>query len=82
MSCILRWGLFNYAFYVIRSPGESMTEILFPSRLSDVNSYPSLIICYIGRIVRPQLAEMSIKEWIVWEIYNVNPWMDVLNIQF
>ena len=46
----------NYAFYVIRSPGESMTEILFPSRLSNVNSYHSLIICYIGRVVRPLLV--------------------------
>ena len=156
---------------MIRSPGESMTEILFPSRLSNVNSYHSLIIwavswqnqqsdcapsedsdqpghppslitvfavpdqpghppslirvfavrmrkawvfsyplsaqrtadaqadlnlrsahshfvgfvmrrliCYIGRVVRPQLAETSIKEWIDWEFYYVNPWMDVLNV--
>ena len=162
---------------MIRSPGESMTEILFPSRLSNVNSYHSLIIwavswqnqqsdcapcedsdqpghtpslisvfavpdqpghppslirvfvvrmrkawvfsyplsaqrrlwsdwadaqadlslrwahshcwfcheaahLYIGRVVRPQLAETSIKEWIVWEFYYVNPWMDVLNVHF
>ena len=163
---------------MIRSPGESMTEILFPSRLSNVNSYHSLIfwavtwqnqqsdcapsegldqpghplslirvfavlvqpghppslirvyairmrkawvlryplsaqrrlwsdwadaqadlsicwahshfvgfvmrqlICYIGRVVRPQLAETSIKEWMVWEFYYVNPWMDVLNVHF
>ena len=46
----------NYAFYVIRSPGESMTEILFPSRLSNVNSYHSLIICYIGRA-------LSVHSW-------------------
>ena len=31
-----------YAVYVIRSPGESMPEILFPSRLSNVNSYHTL----------------------------------------
>ena len=37
----------DYAFYVIRSPGESMAKILFPSRLSNVNSYHSLIICCI-----------------------------------
>ena len=147
---------------MIRSPGESMTEILFPSRLSNVNSYHSLIIladswqnqqsdcapsedsdqpwhppslirvfavrmrkawvfsyplsaqrrlwsdwadaqadlslrwahshfvgfvmrrliCYIGRVGRPQLAETSIKEWIIWEFYYVNPWMDVLNVRF
>ena len=36
--------IFNYAFYLIRSPGESMTEILFPSRLSNVKSYHSFII--------------------------------------
>ena len=29
---------------MIRSPGESMTEILLPSRLSNVNSYHSLTI--------------------------------------
>ena len=29
---------------MIRSPGESMTEILFPFRLSNVNSYHSLVI--------------------------------------
>ena len=164
---------------MIRSPGESMTEILFPSRLSNVNSYHSLIIwavswqnqqsdcapsedldqpghmpslirifvvpvqpghppslirvfavrmrkawvfsyplsaqrrlwsewadahqadlslrwahnhfvgfvmrqliCYIGHVVHPQLAETSIKEWIVSEFYYVNPWMDVLNVHF
>ena len=162
---------------MIRSPAESMTEILFPNRLSNVNSYHSLIIwavswqnqqsdcapiedsdqsghpptlirvfaipdqpghlpslisifavrmrkawvfsyplsahrrlwsgwadaqadlslrwahshcvgfvmrrliCYIGRVVRPQLAGTSIKEWIVWEFY-FNPWMDVLNVHF
>ena len=27
------------------------------------------LICYIGRVVRPQLVETSIKEWIVWEFY-------------
>ena len=40
------------------------------------------LICYIGRVVRLQLAETSIKEWIVWEFYYVNPWMDVLNVHF
>ena len=39
------------------------------------------LICYIGRVVRPQLAE-TWKEWIVWEFYYVNPWMDVLNVHF
>ena len=147
---------------MIRSPGESMTENLFPTRLSNVNSYHSLIIwaiswqnqqsdcapsedsdqpghppslirvfavrmrkawvfsyplsaqrrlwsdwadaqadlslrwahshlagfvmrqliCYIWRVVRPQLAKTSIKEWNVWEFYYVNPWMDVLNVHF
>ena len=37
----------NYAFYENRSPGESMTEILFPCRLSNVNSYHRLVICCI-----------------------------------
>ena len=40
------------------------------------------LICYIGRVVRLQLAETSIKEWTVWEFYYVNPWMEILNLHF
>ena len=31
--------MLNCAFYEIRSPGESMAEIMFPSRLSNVNHH-------------------------------------------
>ena len=47
MTVILLAHRPNYSFYVIRSPGESMAEFLFPSRLSNVILYHSLIICCI-----------------------------------
>ena len=43
----LFWENVQLCFLRHSVPGESMTEILFPSRLSSVNSYHSLIICCI-----------------------------------
>ena len=51
----------NYAFYVIRSSGESMTEILFPSRLSNVNSYICCIVTNNSCIKKHAIYKESLE---------------------
>ena len=53
----------NHAFYVNRSSGESMTEILFPSRLSNVNSYICCIVTKNSCIKKHAIYKESLELW-------------------